>query len=184
MIILSPEVQAVIRHRAKREGLKLHLASYGGSGTVFTVEWLDRFRRIRCMPKIWHSILNHYAYPIDLGIPRVCLMADPPTAYYSVIHRGLSEGVTRAMHGGQHGQDQVAGMVAFFDNWTTASPLIFCKYEHLHENLRGLSDALGISFRNFPPRRDRKTKIDGEEVDYRLLALRERFNQLPDFFTK
>ena len=72
-------------------------------------------------------------------------------------------------------------MVAFFENWTNASPLIFCKYEALHEHLADISKALGVSFEGFPKRKQRKSRPT-ESVDPRLVTLQQRFNDLPEFF--
>lgn len=69
MIYFGESVTAALVRRAKREHLQLHVVSYGGSGTVFTVEFLNQQRR--CLTPIWHALLNHYAVPIDLGIPRL-----------------------------------------------------------------------------------------------------------------
>jgi hypothetical protein len=181
MIHFGEATTAALVHRAKREQLQLHLASYGGSGTVFTVEFLNR--QVRTLTPIWHSLLNHYAVPLPLGIPRLCLMADPPTAYASLVRRDNIRGVTRHMHGGQYGQDTVEGMEQFFENWTKASPLVFVKYEALYEHLNDIGEALQISFGGFAKKRDRKSK-PAEVIHERLLVLREQFDQLPDFFVQ
>lgn len=184
MVIYGEAVRAAIRRRAEREGLKLHLASYGGSGTVFTAEWLHR-HRLRCMTPVWHAVLNHYAVPIDLGVPRLCLLADPPTAYASVRRRGIAESVARHLHGGQYGRDLIAGMEAFFAHWIAASPVVICKYEALHNYLGEIGQALGIDFRNFPPLKPRKSHAEEEgAIDDRLVALRRRFESLPDIIVR
>jgi hypothetical protein len=82
-------------------------------------------------------------------------MADPPTAYASLILRDNIRGVTRHTHGGQYGHCTVEGMEAFFDHWTAANPLVFVKYEALFDHLRDITDALGVNFRRFPPHRRR-----------------------------
>lgn len=110
-------------------------------------------------------------------------MADPPTAYASLVRRDNIRGVTRHMHGGQYGQVTIEGMEEFFENWTKASPLIFCKYEALHDHLGDIGAALGVSFEGFPKRKQRKSRPT-DAVDRRLLALRQRFNDLPDFFVR
>lgn len=181
MILFGEATAAALVHRAKREQLQLHLASYGGSGTVFTVEFLNQ--QIRTLTPLWHSLLNHYAVPLPLGIPRLCLMADPPTAYASLVRRDNIRGVTRHMHGGQYGQDTVEGMELFFEHWTNASPLVFVKYEALYDHLKDISEALGVHFRRFPPHRPRKSH-PAENVPGRLLALRENFEALPSFFVR
>lgn len=182
MIILSKPVQAAVRRRAEREGLRLHIASYGGSGTVLMSEFLNR--QLKCITPGWHALLNHYAHPIHLGkIPRLVLMADPPTAAASVRRRGLLENVTRHLHGGQFGQEQAAGMVEFFNRWTVAKPLVFCKYEVLYDHLGDIADALTVNCDGFPMRRDRRTQLT-DDADPRLLALRQRFDALPEFFVQ
>lgn len=181
MILFGEATTAALVHRAKREQLQLHLASYGGSGTVFTVEFLNR--QVRTLTPLWHALLNHYAVPLPLGIPRLCLMADPPTAYASLVRRDNIRGVTRHMHGGQYGQDAIEGMEEFFEHWTNASPLVFVKYEALYDHLKDISEALGVNFRRFPPHRPRKS-VPAENVDVRLLVLRERYRQLPEFLVR
>jgi hypothetical protein len=181
MIYFDESTTAALVHRARREQLQLHVASYGGSGTVFTVEFLNR--QVRTLTPLWHALLNHYAVPLPLGIPRLCLMADPPTAYASLVRRDNIRGVTRHMHGGQYGQDTIEGMEAFFDHWTQASPLVFVKYEALYDHLSDIAAALGVHFRRFPSYRPRKSHPpDG--VPERLLALRERFDALPNLFVR
>ena len=118
MNVVSPAIEAALRARSKREGLELHVASYGGSGTSYTVTFLHRQKR--CLTQLWHELINHYAVPLDLGVPRLVLMADPPTAYASCLRRDNWRGVTRNLHGGQYGRDQIDGMVEFFDRWTVA----------------------------------------------------------------
>src|SRR5262245_26396526 len=181
MIYFGEAATAALVHRAKREQLQLHIASYGGSGTVFTVEFLHMQRRT-LMP-LWHALLNHYAVPLSLGIPRLCLMADPPTAYASLVRRDNIRGVTRHMHGGQYGQDTIEGMELFFEHWTKASPLVFVKYEALYDHLKDISEAIGVNFRRFPPHRQRKSH-PAEDVPERLLVLRERFEALPGFSSR
>jgi hypothetical protein len=185
MIVYGASVQAAVRRRAQREGLQLHVASYGGSGTVFTSEWLNKRRRVQTQG--WHALLNHYAVPIDCGVPRLCLMADPPTAHASVIRRGLAENVTRHLHGGQYGRCQIEGMVEFFHRWTgllrgehPGSLFIFAKYETLHDHLDELGQLLGLSFAAFPKRKPRKSRLMAT-ADPRLIDLRDRFNALPAF---
>ncbi len=181
MVRFGEATTAALVHRAKREQLQLHVASYGGSGTVFTVEFLNR--QVRTLTPLWHALLNHYAVPLPLGVPRLCLMADPPTAYASLVRRDNIRGVTRHMHGGQYGQDAIAGMEAFFEHWTTARPLVFVKYEALYDHLKDIADVLGMSLDRFPKRRPRKS-FPGELVDQRLVELRKRFDALPEFFFK
>lgn len=191
MIEFGECVQAALRHRSEREGLQLHVASYGGSGTTFTVEFLHQQRRT--LTPLWHQLLNHYAVPLDLGVPRLVLLADPPTAHASLVRRSNIRGVTRHLHGGQYGQECVAGMVAFFDRWTAAppaiggdgtlQPVVICKYEALHANLEKIATAIGVHFRRFPKPRPRKS-VPAETIDPRLLALRERFCALPDLVVR
>ncbi len=85
------------------------------------------------------------------------------------------------MHGGQYGQDTIEGMELFFKHWTKASPLVFVKYEALYDHLKDISEALGVHFRRFPPHRPRKS-LSTEQPPERLLTLRNRFRDLPDFF--
>lgn len=181
MIYFGEATTAALVHRAKREQLQLHVASYGGSGTVFTVEFLNQ--QVRTLTPLWHALLNHYAVPLPLRIPRLCLMADPPTAYASLVRRDNIRGVTRHMHGGQYGQDTIKGMELFFESWTKASPLVFVKYEALYDHLEDISEVLGVHFRRFPPHRPRKSH-SLENVPERLLKLRERFEELPEFYVK
>jgi hypothetical protein len=181
VIYFGEGTTAALVHRAKRENLQLHVASYGGSGTVFTVEFLNK--QLRAITPLWHALLNHYAVPLPLGIPRLVLMADPPTAYASLVRRDNIRGVTRHMHGGQYGQDTIAGMELFFEHWTKVSPLVFVKYEALYDHLKDISEALGLHFRRFPPHRPRKSHpADG--VPEKLLVLREHFEALPSFFVR
>jgi hypothetical protein len=114
-------------------------------------------------------------------LDRLCLMADPPTAYASLVRRDNIRGVTRHMHGGQYGQDTIEGMELFFDHWTNASLLVFVKYEALYDHLKDISDALGVHFRRFPPNRPRKSH-PAEDVPVTLLKLRQRFEALPEFY--
>jgi hypothetical protein len=179
MINFGEATTAALVHRAKREKLQLHVASYGGSGTVFTVEFLNQ--QVRTITPLWHALLNHYAVPLPLGIPRLYLMADPPTAYASLVRRDNIRSVSRHMHGGQYGQDAVEGMETFFEHWTKASPLVFVKYEALYDHLKDISEALGVNFRVFPPRRPRKSQT-GNYVPEKLLKLRERFEEFPDYY--
>jgi hypothetical protein len=181
MIHFGEATTAALVHRAKREQLQLHVASYGGSGTVFTVEFLNR--QVRTLTPLWHSLLNHYAVPLPLGIPRLVLMADPPTAYASLVRRDNIRGVTRHMHGGQYGQDTIEGMELFFEHWTKASPLVFVKYEALYDHLKDISAALGVHFRRFPPHRPRKSRLS-ECVPETLIKLRMQYEALPEFFTR
>jgi hypothetical protein len=67
----------------------------------------------------------------SFGISRLCLLADSPTAYASLIRRDNIRGFARHTHGGQDGQCTVKGMEAFFDNWTLSSLLLVVKYEVL-----------------------------------------------------
>jgi hypothetical protein len=85
------------------------------------------------------------------------------------------------MHGGQYGQDTIEGMEVYFEHWTKARPLVFVKYEAIYDHLRDIADALGVNFRRFPPHRPRKSYPPGD-LPERLLALRNRFAVLPDFF--
>lgn len=119
--------------------------------------------------------------PLRLEIPRLCLMADPPTAYASLVRRDNIRGVTRHMHGGQYGQDTIEGMETFFEHWTKASSLVFVKYESLYDHLKDISKALGVRFRRFPRHRPRKSH-PAEHVPEGLFALREQLNALPEFF--
>ena len=111
--------------------------------------------------------------PLPIGIPRLCLMADPPTAYASLIRRDNIRGVTRHMHGGQYEQDTIEGMETFFEIWTTASRLVIVKYEALYDHLKDVSAVLGVHFRRFPPHRPRKS-YPADGVSDRLLVLRTK----------
>jgi hypothetical protein len=181
VIYFGEATTAALVHRAKRENLQLHVASYGGSGTVFTIEFLNK--QVRAITPLWHALLNHYAVPLPLGIPRLVLMADPPTAYASLVRRDNIRGVTRHMHGGQYGQLTIEGMETFFEHWTKASPLVFVKYEALYDRLKDISEALGVHFRRFPPHRPRKSR-SAEDVPERLIALRSSFDALPEFYVR
>jgi hypothetical protein len=183
MIEFSPAVAAAIARRGRREGLQIHVASYGGSGTVFFTNWLDRLRRVKT--PLWHALINHYAMPIDFEVPRLVLMADPLLAYSSVWRRGLQENVTRHMHGGQYGQDHATGMECFFDLWTKASPIIFCKYEAVFDRFNEICRLLEIPRRGFPHKKARRSEVVKEaDGNYRLHVLRERFLELPDFIVR
>lgn len=186
MVVFGDAVAAAVRWRAQREGLQYHVVSYGGSGTVFTAGWLHR--RYRVTTQGWHALLNHYAVPIDCGVPRLVMLADPPTAHASVSRRGLAENVTRHLHGGQYGQDQIAGMVEFFDRWTAAalapppgSPrTVLVKYEAIYNLLPAIGAALGVNMSGFPRAKSRRSQLP-DTIDPRLLALRARFDELPAF---
>jgi hypothetical protein len=183
MIVFGAAVAAAWRKRAAHEGLVWHIASYGGSGTVFLCQWLMWRRKMRVVTPAWHALLNHYAVPLELGLPRLCLLADPATAYASVVRRNLAEGVSRNLHGGQYGRDLVEGMEHFFTHWTAASPLIFVKYEALYDHLGDLGSILGVKMDGFPPRRERQT-APVECDDERLLRLRAHWAQLPEMMVR
>jgi hypothetical protein len=73
-------------------------------------------------------------------------------------------------------------METFFEHWIKATPLVFVKYEALYDHLKDISEAIGAHFRRFPPHRPRKSHPP--EVPERLLALRERFEELPSLFVR
>ena len=83
-------------------------------------------------------------------------MADPPTAYASLVRRDNSRRITRHMHGGQYGQCTIEGMETFFEDWTRARPLVCVMYKALYDHLPDIAAALGVHFRRFPPHRPRK----------------------------
>lgn len=96
------------------------------------------------------------------------------------IRRDNIRGVTHHMHDGQYGQDTIEGMETFFEHWTKATPLVFVKYEALHDHLKNITEVLGVHFRRFPTHRPPKSHPP-EDLPERLLVLRRQFDSSPTF---
>lgn len=171
--------ESTMIQNAKDEGLQLHVGSYGGSGVSMLAEYLDRKRR--AVTPAWNR-LKHYHRPLELGLPRLCVLANPIMAYGSIVRRGLAEGVAEAITG-RPGVPLAEAMELFYAGWIeSAVPLVFAKYESLWQVADKMGAALGIDLSDFPEQLPRETVAgDAAEAIEQLAA---KWRELPEFFVR
>lgn len=149
--LADPHPLSALPHMAKREGIQILVASYGGSGLNWLTQAIHEQRR--CRTACWDRWLCHYSRPLNLGVPTLVVLADPVIAWESMRARGILQQNAKKMLGVPADDprvvDPVQAMTEFFDRWTAEPGAVVVRYEDLPGELPRLWAWLGL--RGSPP---------------------------------